>query len=94
MLELHTRQTLVDRPGSEWFYLAGTVVHELIDPGGKTYIMQAYSQIVNPNLTIEDLPNLAYSLKLPSGWQYRTRVLTQNLTTEVDPSGIGPRDPG
>ena len=52
-------------------------------------MMQAYSQIVNPNLTIEDLPNLAYRLKLPSGWQYRTRVLTQNLTTEVDPTGIG-----
>ncbi|MET1064367.1 MAG: hypothetical protein ABWX85_05300 [Arthrobacter sp.] len=30
-------ETLVDRPGSEWFYNAGTVVNELVDPGGKTY---------------------------------------------------------
>lgn len=38
--------------------------------------------------TIDDLPSLAYSLKLPSGWKYKTRVLTQDLTTETDPNGI------
>ena len=81
-------EALVNRPGSEWFYNAGTVVNELVDPGGKTYVMQAYSQIVNSKLTIDDLPNLAYSLKLPSGWKYVTRVLTQNLTTKTDPDGI------
>ncbi|MET1064366.1 MAG: hypothetical protein ABWX85_05295 [Arthrobacter sp.] len=43
---------------------------------------------MNTKLTIDDLPNLAYSLKLSSGWQYKTRVLTQNLTTETDPDGI------
>jgi hypothetical protein len=80
-------ETLVNRPGSQWFYPSGSVVYQLVSPGGKTYVMQTYSQIVDPNLTIDDLPNLAYRLKLPSGWQYRTRILTQDLTTETDPAG-------
>lgn len=63
-------------------------MNELVDPGEKTYVMQAYSQIVNSKLTIDDLPNLAYSLKLPSGWKYQTLVLAQNLTTKTDPDGI------
>ena len=44
--------------------------------------MQAYSHIVDPNLTYEDLKTLDKKLKLPPGWKYRVKVLDQDL--EID----------
>ena len=42
--------------------------------------MQSYSQIENPALTMNDLPDLNKQLKLPKEWVYRSRVLDQNLS--------------
>jgi hypothetical protein len=39
------------------------------------YLMQAYSQIVDPTLTLGALRTLGSRLKLPAGWSYRTRKL-------------------
>jgi hypothetical protein len=41
--------------------------------------MQAYSQIVDPNLNYDDLKTLDKKLKLRQGWKYRVRVLDQDL---------------
>ena len=57
----------------------GRVVHELVTPDGTTYIMQAYSQIKDPNLQITDLDGLGDRLELPKGWTYRTRTLDAPL---------------
>ena len=56
-------------------YKAGRPVYELTSPKGDVYMMQSYSQIVDPNLTIDDLAALGKRLKLPKGWTYRTRTL-------------------
>ena len=58
----------------------GKPVYILDDPTGTTWVMQAYSMIVDPKLTYDDLPNLGSKLKLPPGWKYRTKVLDQDLT--------------
>ena len=50
-----------------------------LSPAGDVYVMQSYSQIVNPNLVMSDLPDLAKQLKLPAGWSYKSRVLDQEL---------------
>jgi hypothetical protein len=50
-------------------------VYELIGPDGSTYLMQAYSQIVDPTLTLGALRSLDSRLQLPAGWSYRTRKL-------------------
>jgi hypothetical protein len=42
--------------------------------------MQSYSQIVNPVLSMTDLPILSQQLKLPPGWTYQSRVLNQELS--------------
>ena len=63
-----------------FIYKAGTPVYELTSPAGDVYVMQSYSQIVNPNLTVSDLPDLAKQLKLPTGWTYKSRVLEQELS--------------
>lgn len=54
-------------------------VHELLAPNGRVYVMQSYSQIVDPSLTLAQLPGLGSRLKLPPGWRYRTRWLSHDL---------------
>ena len=65
---------------TNFIYKAGGTVYELISPAGDIYVMQSYSQIVNPSLSEKDLPNLNQQLKLPTGWAYRSRVLDQDLS--------------
>jgi hypothetical protein len=47
------------------------------------WILQAYSRIVDPNLTYDDLKTLDKKLKLPSGWRYRVKVLDQDLGVDA-----------
>jgi hypothetical protein len=65
---------------TNFVYKAGTPIYELTSPAGDVYVMQSYSQIVNPNLMMSDLPDLAKQLKLPAGWSYKSRVLDQELS--------------
>jgi hypothetical protein len=41
--------------------------------------MQSSSQIKDPTLTIEHLPDLGRKLTLPAGWTYGSQTLTQDL---------------
>lgn len=54
-------------------------VYELLAPNGRVYVMQAYSQIVDPKLGLRDLRKLGPRLALPAGWRYRTRRLRRDL---------------
>jgi len=65
---------------TNFIYRAGSAVYELTSPAGDIYVMQSYSQIVNPELNMKDLPVLNEQLKLPAGWTYRSRVLDQDLS--------------
>jgi hypothetical protein len=65
---------------TNFIYRAGSAVYELTSPAGEVYVMQSYSQIVNPTLNMKDLPVLGEQLKLPAGWTYRSRVLDQELS--------------
>jgi len=56
------------------------LVHELVAPDGSVYVMQAYSQIVDPTVTLRSLPKLGKRLALPAGWSYRTRALKRDLS--------------
>ena len=67
-------------------YLAGKPVFELTAPDGHVYVMQSYSQIVDPTLTYRDLPGLGRILKLPSGWSYSSKTLTSTL--ELNSNGL------
>lgn len=65
---------------TEWLFAAGRPVYELVTPDGKIYVMQAYSHIVDDNLTMDSLPALGDRLNIPEGWHYRERILDQDLT--------------
>jgi hypothetical protein len=62
---------------------AGEEVYELQDPHGHRWLMQTWSQVVDPALSRADLPKLGDRLKLPDGWSYRPRVLTEELRIDT-----------
>ena len=59
-------------------YKAGQPVYELTSPEGDVYIMQSYAQVIDKNLTLDDLASLGSKLSLPEGWTYATRTLTED----------------
>jgi len=71
---------------TNWIYLAGNMVYELVSPEGDVYRMQAASQIIDYDLTIDKLEFLGDRLSLPEGWSYRTRVLEEDSI--LDSNGI------
>ncbi|EUA42148.1 hypothetical protein I553_6008 [Mycobacterium xenopi 4042] len=58
---------------------AGQEVYELHDPAYRRWVMQTCSQIVDPGLSLADLPHLGARLALPDGWTYQSRVLDSPL---------------
>ena len=69
---------------SEYLYRKGGRIYELLAPDGTRYVMQTYALVVDPDLTMADLKNLATRLRLPAGWQYRTRVLDRDLVLRAE----------
>jgi hypothetical protein len=65
---------------TNFVYKAGNLIYELTSPAGEVYVMQSYSQIENPKLSVKDLATLGNQLKLPSGWKYQSRILDQDLS--------------
>jgi hypothetical protein len=67
------------RRGNGFLFKAGRPVHELLTLDEKTFVMNSYSHGVDDSLTGESLLTLGNRLTLPDGWQYRVRVLDQDL---------------
>ncbi|TRW78962.1 hypothetical protein FK535_23440 [Mycolicibacterium sp. 018/SC-01/001] len=61
----------------------GAPVFELVDADGGQWVMQTWSQIVDPTLSYGDLPELAGRLTLPEGWTYRVRTLESDLRVDT-----------
>ncbi len=62
-------------------YAKGKPVYELIDPDGNVYVLQAHEE----QFPIASLDKLGEQLKLPTGWQYRSRILTDDLVMDLGP---------
>jgi hypothetical protein len=62
---------------------AGEEVYELQDPALRRWVMQTWSQIVDPTLSRADLATLGERLDLPGGWTYQTRTLTSPLRIDT-----------
>lgn len=78
-------ETKVNR-GVIFFWDEGQIVHELINPDGLAYVMQALCIGVDPTMTPESLLDLGERLSLPTGWSYRTRVLEEELIVDTTSS--------
>jgi hypothetical protein len=68
--------------GAIFEFSAGTQVYELLDPSGKVYVMQSYSQQRAIDLAESDLPALGSRITPPPGWTYRARTLESTLRVE------------
>jgi hypothetical protein len=64
-------------------FAAGRPVFELVDPDGQRWVMQSWSQTIDKNLALDDLPGLASRLHLPEGWSYQTRTLSNPLQVDT-----------
>lgn len=62
---------------------AGEEIYELHDPALRRWVMQTWSQIVDPKLSRADLPKLGERLKLPDGWTYQSRILDGPLRIDT-----------
>jgi hypothetical protein len=62
---------------------AGRPVFELIDPDGRRWVMQTWSQTVDPTLSLDDLGGRASRLNLPAGWAYESRTLDSPLRVDT-----------
>jgi hypothetical protein len=65
---------------SKFLWKKGSEVYLLKDPDGRTWIMQAYTNLVDRTLTSADLPKLGSKLKLPAGWTYEAKTLDRDFT--------------
>ena len=72
----------VDRK-AVFFFDAGKEIHELIDPDGLAYVMQAYCVSVDPSLNEENLSEVGGKLALPEGWSFRSRILDEELVVDT-----------
>lgn len=61
---------------------AGRRIYELVDPVGRRWVMQSFSQIMDPTLSLADLPTLGERLALPPGWAYRSQTLAKPLRVD------------
>ncbi|RAV16322.1 hypothetical protein DQP55_04645 [Mycolicibacterium sp. GF69] len=61
----------------------GRDIYELVDPDDRRWVMQTYSQTVDPSLSLTDLAGLAARLSLPAGWSYRPRTLESALVVDT-----------
>lgn len=69
--------------GAQFFFNAGSVVYELVNPNGIAYVMQAYCIGVDPTLNQDNLAKLGSRLSLPEGWLFRTRILDEELVVDT-----------
>jgi hypothetical protein len=64
---------------STFTFEAGKPLFILDDPDGTPWVMQAYSKILDPDLTYADLSDLAAKLNPPEGWSFRVATPEQDL---------------
>src|SRR5271157_1256359 len=61
---------------SKYLYKKGSQVYLIVLPDGHTWIMQTYTQKVDPTMSREKLPNLGGMYKnLPAGWKFVVKTL-------------------
>ncbi len=66
---------------------AGSEIYELTDPDGVHYVMQSYTEMIDPTMDASRLPTLGETLNLPEGWTYSVITLDDRLDV-YDTDGV------
>jgi len=64
-------------------FAAGSRIYYLVDPDGRRFVMQSWSQQVDAELAEEDLVDLAPRIDLPEGWVYGWELLEDDLVVDT-----------
>ncbi|MEY3617366.1 MAG: hypothetical protein RL726_64 [Actinomycetota bacterium] len=64
-------------------FAAGSTEFFLTDSDGNRYVMQAFSQQVDPSMSEETLAGLGDRLTLPEGWTYSVETIDEDLVIET-----------
>ena len=68
---------------SKYLYAKGSTVFLLHSPDGKTWVMLSYATEVDPDLSLDQLSNVASKLKLPDGFKFEIKTLTRDLAIDL-----------
>ena len=76
--------TTVNRDNN-WVFRRGRTIHEVIAPGGRRFVMQAYTNTVDPGLNLKTLRYTASNpaAAIPRGWRFRSRKLRRPLVVKA-----------
>jgi hypothetical protein len=58
---------------------AGSTIYELTAADGTTFVMQSWSQEIDPEMDEAALADLGARLELPEAWTYEVRTLDEPL---------------
>jgi len=67
---------------TEWFYQKGKPAYLLRTPEGKVWVLQVYTKVKDPTLSMETLDQLGGKLQLPEGWKFEVKVLDKDLSLQ------------
>ena len=68
-------------------YSAGSEVYEIVDSDGNVYVLQARKD----DIPLDSLPDLGSQMQeLPEGWEYRARILDEDLAIVLTPDAPNP----
>lgn len=69
------------RRNNSWIFRKGRTIREMISPTGSRYVMQAYTNTVDPSLNLSTLNTVGSNplTQMPPGWKFRTRKLKRKL---------------
>jgi hypothetical protein len=67
---------------TEWLYRKGNPVWLLRTPDAKVWVLQVFTKAKDPSLSMDTLDSLGEKLKLPEGWKFEKKTLTQDLSLQ------------
>ena len=73
---------------TDWIFHAGAPVYLLREPGGGVWVLQEFTQEVDPGLEADNLDRLGAKYKnLPEGWTFETKILDEELHLDTSRAG-------
>jgi hypothetical protein len=70
------------RRNNSWVFRKGRTIREMVSPTGRRFVMQAFTNTVDPELKLSTLNSIGSNplAAMPTGWKFRTRKLRRKLT--------------
>jgi hypothetical protein len=78
-----TYQPMQIARNTKYEFEEGKPVFLLHSPDGVTFVMQTYTNHIDPELRKTDLPDLRQRLKLPDGWEFKAKTLDRTLVLDT-----------